>query len=177
MKHLASEMVQGETYWFGDTMYDIYLNEFPYVVEREKYVLSTIHRPFNTDNKLRLSVIFNELGGLPYDVVLPAHPRLIHYLDKYKIKVNDNINIEPPMDYTAFIALMKHAECVITDSGGAQKEAFWSNPYDISEKFHYTVNSHHPSLNIEDEFGYGDTSKKIVDWMISEFNIKYDKVN
>ena len=201
VKHLADERVPGESYWFGDTMYDIYLKEFPYVVEKNEYVLATIHRPFNTNNKIRLEAIFSELGALDYNVILPSHPRLIYYLDKYEIKVNDNIELEPPIDYTNFIALIKHAECVVTDSGGVQKEAFWSkvpcitvrpntewketltfewniltDPYDIAEKVNYTVDLTHPSLNIADEFGYGDTSKKIVDWMISEFNIKYDKV-
>jgi len=201
VKNLADERVLGDSYWFGDTMYDLFLKEFPYVVEMDKYVLATIHRDFNTDNGERLKTILDQLGELEYDVMIPAHPRLSFNILKHGITLSDNIDIGLPLDYTDFIALMKHAECVVTDSGGVQKEAFWSRipcvtvrpntewketltfewniltePASIADKVHYTVNRSHPSLNVEDEFGYGDTSKKIVDWITSEFNIKYDKV-
>ena len=201
VKQLADEKVQGECYWFGDPMYDLFLKEFPYVIEEENYIVATIHRDFNTDNRKRLESIMSELGRLEYKIIIPAHPRLIKNLEKYNIKLNDNVTIEPPMDYSSFIALLKHAECIVTDSGGVQKEAFWSKtpcitvrpntewketltfewniltkPHNITERVNYTVNLLHPRLNIADEFGYGNTSTKIVDWMISEFNIKYDKV-
>ena len=98
------------------------------------YMLCTIHRDNNTDQPERLNAIFKALlkiSGCKM-VVLPLHPRTSKLLntnlenDLYdKITNNKNIKILPPASFLDMIVLERHAQMVVTDSGGVQKEAFF----------------------------------------------------
>jgi len=91
----------------------------------QKYILATIHRAENTDNQVRLTEIVNALNAIAkeIDVIIPIHPRT------RKILQNNNLKIEftmiDPVGYLEMIYLITHAECIMTDSGGLQKEAFF----------------------------------------------------
>ena len=98
------------------------------------YVLCTIHRDNNTDQQERLNAIFKALLKISENktVVLPLHPRtsklLNINLDKDlfdKITNSKNIIILPPASFLDMIILERHAQMIITDSGGVQKEAFF----------------------------------------------------
>ena len=58
------------------------------------------------------------------DIVYPVHlnPNVTKTIEK-QLGNSDNIHLAAPMDYLPFIALMKQAKLVITDSGGIQEEA------------------------------------------------------
>ncbi|MFW5803686.1 MAG: non-hydrolyzing UDP-N-acetylglucosamine 2-epimerase [bacterium] len=133
-----------QMYYCGDIMYDntLFYSSITdkkiditqkYGVEKESYFLATIHRPANTDSKENLSHICNEFKKLytqtSYPVVLPLHPRTKSYLEKYdllkEIETAPGIIVTPPSSFLEMIALEKHARCIITDSGGVQKEAFF----------------------------------------------------
>lgn len=93
----------------------------------KEYILSTVHRQENVDDIGRLKGIFNGLQKaaekLGRSVVIPAHPRLIKMLRRFKIPVSQKIKLIEPVDYLDFINLEKNAQLVITDSGGVQEEA------------------------------------------------------
>lgn len=98
------------------------------------YMLCTIHRDNNTDQPERLNAIFKALLKISEfkRVVLPLHPRTSKLLntnlenDLYdKITNNKNIKILPPASFLDMIVLERHAQMVVTDSGGVQKEAFF----------------------------------------------------
>ena len=98
------------------------------------YVLCTIHRDNNTDQVERLNSIFKALLKISEDktIVLPLHPRtsklLSVNLEKNiynSITDNKNIRILPPASFLDMIMLERHADMIITDSGGVQKEAFF----------------------------------------------------
>ncbi|WP_276168599.1 non-hydrolyzing UDP-N-acetylglucosamine 2-epimerase [Zobellia alginiliquefaciens] len=117
----------------GDVMYDAalyYTNravKSDVVDSNNNFVLSTIHRQENTDDEVKLKVIFEALGEIAQKqkVILPLHPRTIKKLEEFKISLNKNIQILEPVGYFEMIWLLKHSTCVITDSGGLQKEAFF----------------------------------------------------
>lgn len=94
---------------------------------RENFILSTIHRAENTNDKGRLSEIFETLKEISQtqDVVLPLHPRTKHHLGKFNIKIPNSIILLPPVSYLEMVYLLNHCKTVITDSGGVQKEAFF----------------------------------------------------
>ena len=104
-------------------------------LEDEKFVLATIHRDNNTDNPERLTAIAEallEITERGYKIVLPLHPRTKKLLpqnlseeDYRRITSNPDIMIIPPVSFFEIIVLERHANLIMTDSGGLQKEAYF----------------------------------------------------
>ena len=94
--------------------------------EDESYYFVTLHRPYNVDNKERLARILNTLNKLPHKVILPIHPRTVSMFKGFGLNQNDYSNIEfiQPVGYIESLSYQKYANCIITDSGGMQKEAY-----------------------------------------------------
>ena len=91
-----------------------------------KYILTTLHRAENTDDKQRLTDIVEALNEIHTDicpVVIPIHPRTKAKLKHFDLVLN-TILIDP-VGYFDMIELIKNSELVMTDSGGLQKEAFF----------------------------------------------------
>lgn len=117
----------------GDVMFDaaLYYTEMSRkpesVIENSDFVLSTIHRQENTDDATKLGSIFEALEEIATQqkVILPLHPRTTKKLKGYGITLSENIHIIEPVGYFEMIWLLLHCSCVITDSGGLQKEAFF----------------------------------------------------
>ena len=94
-------------------------------LNKQPFILTTLHRQENTDDLARLNSILSALNILSsdYRIILPIHPRTRKILQKEKIKLNfDPVD---PVGYFDMIELLKHCKMVITDSGGVQKEAFF----------------------------------------------------
>lgn len=95
-------------------------------IDKQSYLLATIHRQENVDNKERFQDILTGLElvskktGLP--VIYPIHPRSKKQLSKFKISAH-NIRMIEPVDYLSFLQLESHAKLILTDSGGIQEEA------------------------------------------------------
>jgi len=113
----------------GDIMYDV-LQKVDFKTksdgdESSTFVLSTIHRAENCDSRDRLEEIFRSLENLDQRVFLPAHPRLVQRLDEFGITFDrEKIYIFDPQNHRDLLDLVNRSKCVITDSGGLQKEAF-----------------------------------------------------
>jgi len=91
----------------------------------DKFILCTLHRAENTDNKERLIQIveaLNEINTIA-PVVLPLHPRTKGKLEQFKLELD--AKIIDPVGYFDMIELLKKCALVMTDSGGLQKEAFF----------------------------------------------------
>lgn len=117
----------------GDIMYDIFLTAKPSVdilnklkLTAKNYYYCTIHRQENTQNTKRLSSIFNQLPRLDKVTVLPVHPRTKKALVRLKIPLK-NIKLIQPVGHAHNLTLIQNSLFVITDSGGVQKEAYWSS--------------------------------------------------
>lgn len=98
-----------------------------YSLKPQKYILVTIHRQENVDNKQKLQQIFRALfnthteTGLP--ILFPAHPRTLERIKKFNLEKPEQIIFSPPCGYLQFLALAKAARIILTDSGGVQEEA------------------------------------------------------
>lgn len=92
----------------------------------DSFVLATIHRQENTNDKEKLKSIFAALDIIHEQkrVVLPLHPRTQSHIEKYKIETQ--ITLIDPVGYFDMLELLKHCSLVLTDSGGLQKEAFFN---------------------------------------------------
>jgi len=117
----------------GDVMYDaaMFYSEQAAkpldIDDNQKFVLCTIHRQENTDDKSRLVSIFEALSEIASQqkIVLPLHPRTIKKIEQFNIRPAKDIQIIEPVGYFEMIWLLSQCSCVITDSGGLQKEAFF----------------------------------------------------
>jgi UDP-GlcNAc3NAcA epimerase len=98
------------------------------------YILATIHRDSNTDHPERLSAIFRSILKLSEEcqVVLPLHPRTAKLLKtnldedlQKQVFSCPTIKLIPPVSFLEMIALERHAQLIMTDSGGVQKEAYF----------------------------------------------------
>ncbi|MDP3557283.1 MAG: UDP-N-acetylglucosamine 2-epimerase (non-hydrolyzing) [Bacteroidota bacterium] len=136
-----------KVYHSGDVMYDnsLFFSEVAEsktnIIEKLKlqknnFILATIHRNNNTDEPKRLNALFKALNDISnenkLDVVLPLHPRTAKLLevnlskDLYtEIKSNPQFKIIEPVSFIEMVALEKNCKLVMTDSGGVQKEAFY----------------------------------------------------
>ncbi len=95
-------------------------------IDIDKYILTTLHRAENTDDKERLTNIvdaLNEIHQNICNVVLPLHPRTKKKLEHFGLTLN--VKLINPVGYFDMIELIKNSSLVMTDSGGLQKEAFF----------------------------------------------------
>lgn len=105
-------------------------------LEPKRFILATIHRDANTDNRERLSNIFRALLTITEEmqmrVVLPLHPRTAKLLPANldaallkRVQESSWLTITEPAGFLDIIQLERNAALVMTDSGGVQKEAFF----------------------------------------------------
>jgi UDP-GlcNAc3NAcA epimerase len=114
-------------YQSGDVLHDAFVqnkDRIPAVVVLPgKYVVATVHRQENTDDRNRLNSIISALNDLAktIPVVLPFHPRIENLVKA----LSSGITVIDPLPYLDMLGLVSGAEIVLTDSGGLQREAHW----------------------------------------------------
>ena len=97
-------------------------------VKPKEYILMTMHRPANVDNKDSLEGILQiiENAVKHKTVVFPIHPRTSNNIKKFGLedRLNNikNLSLLGPQGYLQFLKLMDNASLIITDSGGIQEE-------------------------------------------------------
>jgi UDP-GlcNAc3NAcA epimerase len=94
-------------------------------LDSKKYILATVHRAENTDDPNRLRVIVRGMADTERQIVLPVHPRTRARLKSAGLTLPENVIAIEPVGYLDMVMLEKHAELIMTDSGGVQKEAFF----------------------------------------------------
>lgn len=112
----------------GDVMYDALL-QFSRANTPQPcpspFVLATIHRAENTNDRSKFLAIWEGLSLLAREVpvILPIHPRTRN-LHHDVIRSEPGLTVIEPVSYLTMLAMVRDARCVVTDSGGVQKEAF-----------------------------------------------------
>ncbi|SDL41186.1 UDP-N-acetylglucosamine 2-epimerase (non-hydrolysing) [Salinimicrobium catena] len=122
-----------QIHFVGNTMIDTLLRFLPKFkkptiweelkLQKKNYLILTLHRPGNVDEKVRLKNALTQITGnsrgLP--VIFPAHPRTALVLKKLNVSAN-NLHIIPPLSYLEFNYLVQQSKAVLTDSGGITEE-------------------------------------------------------
>lgn len=129
----------------GDVMYDnsLYFSKLSdkestliedLNLHKNEFILATVHRNDNTDNKENLLAIFKAFNHIAEEnnqtIVLPLHPRtkkmMLKYLGSDFIdQTSKKIKLIEPVSFLDMIALEMHCKMIITDSGGVQKEGYF----------------------------------------------------
>lgn len=203
----AEGVSEGKVKFVGDVMYDVALF---YGTKAEKnsviiaelglqkgsYILSTIHRAENTDNRDRLYTIMQALKKLSEKIliILPLHPRTRAALQKFDMldEMGNYLELIEPVGYLDMVMLEKYASVIATDSGGVQKEAFfygipcvtlrdetewkelvelgWNkvvSPIDIESIVMAFTEPFQKNLNQANPYGDGASSRKITSFLLS----------
>ena len=92
-------------------------------LENDDFLLLTIHRPENSDDPTKLTMLKNHLGKVNDKIIFPIHPRTKQNLAKYNIQLPPNVEIIDAVGYLEFLRLVGKSKLVLTDSGGLQEEA------------------------------------------------------
>jgi UDP-GlcNAc3NAcA epimerase len=140
--NLAREGICDGVYHVGDVMYDAaqcfadmaaarstILEDLG--LARGQYLLSTVHRAENTDDPRRLENILEALALLSqrFTVVFPLHPRTRRKIEDGArargASPTTRVKLIPPVSFLDMVQLEKNARCILTDSGGVQKEAYF----------------------------------------------------
>lgn len=128
VSNLAKEGITKNVFLTGDVMCDALIMTKPFLEQKHEspYYFVTLHRPYNTDDKNRLLAILDVLNELPQRIVFPIHPRTSGNLRKWNANpaAYKNISFVEPVGYKDSLSLQAFADCIITDSGGIQKEAY-----------------------------------------------------
>lgn len=179
----------------GDIMYEASLyyrahNNVKISDDDKDCILLTIHRQENTDNINRLSAIVNAINTLKDErFVFPVHPRTRKILAQNNLSFGSHVKLIDPIGYFEMIAYEEACKCVLTDSGGVQKEAFffekpcitmrdsteWVELVDSgwntivgadSNKIIETVHSFTKPIDVPPLYGKGDCAKLIVEELV-----------
>ena len=136
VKQLAAEGITHGVHIVGDIMLDAVNQQHSRALSTSRmphalgltpgdYVLATIHRAENTDDRDRLRAILSALAQLEQNVVLPLHPRTRDKLAAFGLAIPNGVRAIDPVGYLDMLALLGAAACTVTDSGGVQKEAYY----------------------------------------------------
>ena len=132
--NLQSEKVHGKIFVTGNTVIDS-INIYSKISKKKSklsipysdFILSTLHRSENVDNKKILSSIIKGLIDSNENIIFPIHPRTKKRLYEFglydKLSQNNNIQILDSVGYFDILELMKNCSFILTDSGGIQEEA------------------------------------------------------
>lgn len=96
------------------------------------FVLATLHREENTNNKENLEKLVSSINAIhkQVPVVLPLHPRTRNLLKTHNIHLD--VRVIDPVGYFDMLVLLRNCRLVLTDSGGLQKEAYLSGKFCIT---------------------------------------------
>jgi UDP-GlcNAc3NAcA epimerase len=135
--NLRSEGIIDSVFLTGDVMYDSLIQYKEIASEKsrilkklnlcsDEYLLATIHRSKNTDERESLKNILTAFSESKQHIVLPIHPRTKKRIQEFDLSkyIDKNVQMIDPVGYIDFLMLEMHANKILTDSGGIQKEAY-----------------------------------------------------
>ena len=138
-KQLEQEGVDaGRIVETGDVMLDVALAAHDALRERippawpvasSPVLVATLHRPGTVDDSALLSgalevmaMWIRRTGGSVY---FPVHPRTAGMMLQHGLDLPQSVVNPGPVGYLDMQSALVHADCVLTDSGGVQKEAWY----------------------------------------------------
>jgi len=125
---------ENRIFYVGNIMIDSLVNNLKRIekpsyfdelnLSHNKYLVMTMHRPANVDNKENLEKYLDNITHFAKDfkVIFPVHPRTRPIVEAIG-KNYPNLEMVEPQPYLKFIYLLKNSSGVVTDSGGITEEA------------------------------------------------------
>lgn len=96
-------------------------------LEAGEYLLASVHREENVDQKDRLNDVLSSLNAVAEDQGVPllvsTHPRTRNRLEQFELSPASNIRLHEPLGFHDYNKLQISARCVISDSGTIAEES------------------------------------------------------
>ncbi len=141
IENLRREGITKGVYHTGDVMQDATLfftrqaEEHSEILQQsgirdKEYYLATIHRAETTNDEEKLAHILSAFARITTPVILPLHPRTKGVINQSErllslVREATMLRIIESVSYLDMLVLERHAACILTDSGGVQKEAYF----------------------------------------------------
>ncbi len=132
---LAEGLPDDRVAFVGNVMIDTLLTRLPAArtldvakqmgLPRDRFVLTTLHRPSNVDDAATLKVCLTALGAIAQamPVVLPLHPRTRKQVETFGLgSLLEPLRVVEPFGYIEMLSVTDAAAVAVTDSGGVQEE-------------------------------------------------------
>lgn len=137
VQNLANEGIRDGVHLVGDVMFEAFATAMrraaatsraldTFGLLEKHYLLVTVHRAENTDDPARLTGVLQALDALEEPVIFPVHPRTRQAMDALGYQPRPHVRLIAPLGYLDTLRLLADARLLLTDSGGLQKEAYWS---------------------------------------------------
>lgn len=167
VQNLVDEGITQNVFNVGDVMVDqiYYVQDKLEIIKTSPFVFMTLHRQEISNHFNEMEVILSEINKISevIPIVFPIHPRMRNIIAASKLQFGKQFHIVDPLGYKDTIEHVKNAQCVITDSGGIQKEA-------------YILKT--PCLTLRSETEWTDTLKNgwntIVEFDLNKFKKAFD---
>lgn len=128
--HLREERCPGRAHVVGNTVMDavrLSAARLPQPADGPGHILLTVHRQENLDDPSFVRAIVAFLAGLRDLCVFPIHPRTRDSFRRSgildRLTRSSHVRLVEPFDHLTFLAAMRDARVIVTDSGGVQEEA------------------------------------------------------
>jgi len=96
-------------------------------LEREGYLVASIHREENVDDEARLAQVADSLAvlGATFDrpIVLSTHPRTADRLRRSATELVAHVLVHEPFGFADYLRLQTDAFCTVSDSGTVTEES------------------------------------------------------
>lgn len=96
-------------------------------LEEGKYIILSAHREENIDNERNFVSLINAINSLAEQYQIPViysvHPRSAKIIADREVRFHTLVREMPPFSFSDYSQLMRHAFCVVSDSGTMPEEA------------------------------------------------------
>ena len=95
-------------------------------LKEKGYILLSAHREENIDNEAHFESLMNAVNTMAETYQMPVvyslHPRSAKFVKERSFQFHPLVTAMPPFNFTDYSALMRHAYCVVSDSGTMPEE-------------------------------------------------------
>lgn len=100
-------------------------------LEKEKYILLSVHREENIDNVQNFFALMNAINAMAETYQMPViystHPRSRKYIDERNFQFHSLVRTLSPFGFSDYNHLQLNAFCVVSDSGTLPEESTYFN--------------------------------------------------
>jgi UDP-GlcNAc3NAcA epimerase len=130
VKNLFNEGICDNVFNVGDIMvdqiYTIKNQEDGKNCPQNSFAFMTLHRQETSNSVNEITNVIHTINHLSQDlpIIFAMHPRMHGLINSLPISLHPNFQIIEPLSYHDTLQYIKNAACVLTDSGGIQKESY-----------------------------------------------------